>query len=100
MSREMILVSKQIYDEFQQYKAKQKNDASTNTNDSREHFPLKKTITPKYDPPIEEVRKEKKSKDIKKKIMDKPRTKKEKNYNPSNDGWWTDCRKNVSFRFC
>lgn len=42
MSRDMILVSKQIYDEFQQYKAKQKNDASTNTNDSSEHFRLKK----------------------------------------------------------
>ena len=61
----MILVSKHIYDKFQQYKVKQKNDASTNTNDSSEHFPLQKTITPNNDPPIEEVRKEKKSKDVK-----------------------------------
>ena len=74
----MILVSKHIYDKFQQYKAKQKNDASTNTNDSSEHFPLQKTITPKNDPPIEEVRKEKKSKNVKKTIMDKPTTKKTK----------------------
>jgi hypothetical protein len=75
-----------MFDEFQQYKAKQKNDASNNTKDSSEHFPLEKTITPKNYPPIEEVRKDKKSKDVKKKIMDKPRTKK-RNYNPGNDGW-------------
>ena len=73
----MILVSKHIYDKFQQYKAKQKNDASTNTNDSSEHFPLQKQLLQIMIPRSKKLGKKRNQRMLSKKIMNKPRTKKE-----------------------